>query len=520
MARIKKPPFILIILDGWGLSAEKRGNAIKQAVTPVIDILGKNYPHGSLQASGISAGLYWGDAGNSEVGHLNIGAGRIVYQIFPRISLAIENGSFFKNSKIIQAVEHSKKNGKPLHIMGLLSDAGVHSHISHIFALIKIAKENKIPLKIHLFADGRDMEPKSALDLIYKIEDEISGMPGAKIATIMGRSIAMDRNDNWELTQKAYECLAQGKCAKAETAEKAIKNSYLKNITDEFIEPAAINPEENDFISPGCGVIFFNFREDRARQLSKAFIEKEFSKFSREKIDNLYFLGMAEYEENLLEHVAFPPQKITNPLAQVLSENGLRQLHIAETEKYAHATYFFNGGLEKPYLNEDWHLIPSRPDGDYKNHPQMSAAKIASFVENALEQDKYDFILVNFANADMVGHTGDLQAAIKAVEEVDKCAGQIIKAGQSKGASFLITADHGNAENMIDFRTGQPLTEHTENPVPIYIIAPDNAALQHNPDFSYGRSLGILADIAPTILEMLEIEKSEEMAGESLLERI
>jgi len=516
----KRSPLVLIVLDGWGLNPEKTGNAIAQARTPTIDMLAKNYPHATLQASGISVGLYWSANGNSEVGHLTMGTGRVIYQSFPRISISVEDGSFFENKELLGAIEHAKKNNQPLHIMGLISNGGVHSHIDHVFALIKTARENKIPLRIHFFTDGRDTKSKQALEFVKKIEENIKDLPNAKIATIMGRSISMDRNNHWELTQKAYECLTKGEGEKFKSAKAAIEASYKKDITDEFMLPAVINPQKDDLIVSESSVIFFNFREDRARQLTKAFIQDGFNGFLRDQLKNLYFAGMIEYEKDLLEHIMFPPQIIKNPLAKVLSDNGLKQYHIAETEKYAHVTYFFNGGVEEPNHNEDWQLIPSRPDGDYENHPLMSASQITATVEKVIEKNIYDFILINYANTDMVGHTGNLKSAIRAVEEIDKCLDQLLKTGLQKNISFIITADHGNAENMIDPRTAKPRTDHTANPVPVYFVIPDHKAPQANASFNYNRSIGLLADLAPTILDLFDIKKPTEMTGMSLKDRI
>lgn len=516
----KTNPLVLIILDGWGLNPERTGNAIRQAHTPNMDMLGQNYPHAALQAAGISAGLYWGDSGNSEVGHLSIGTGRILYQNFPRISMAIDDGSFFENKVILEAVERAKINKKPLHLMGLVSDAGTHSHIDHLFALIKAARDNKVPIRIHFFSDGRDTDTKIAMEYALRLKEDMEDMPDAKIATIIGRSIAMDRNSHWDLIQEAYECLTEGKGETAKTTEEAIKNSYKKGITDEFIKPIRINPDKSDLIDSGSSVVFFNFREDRARQLAKAFIKEDFNEFPRKKIENLYFATMVEYEKGLGEHIIFSSRLAKDSLAEILSKNGLAQLHIAETEKYAHVTYFFNGGVEEPHKGEDWRLIPSRPDGNYKDNPHMSASQIAFAAAEALEKDKYDFILVNFANPDMVGHTGNLKACIDAIEEIDRCIGQILEAGQKKDAAFIITADHGNAECKIDIRTREPQTDHTANPVPIYFITPNNSSPQRNPDFDYSRSIGFLADIAPTVLEYFGIPKSAEMTGESLMEKL
>ena len=512
-----KKSTILVVLDGWGLSAQRQGNAIAQAYTPTTDFLTRNYPHLSLQASGISVGLNWGDVGNSEVGHLNLGAGRIVYQNLPRISLAIKDKTFFTNPALMEAVECSKKNKMPLHIFGLLSDGGVHSHIDHVFALVKMTEEDNIPLRIHAFTDGRDTKPKSALNFIDKLEDIIKDLPDAKIASVTGRSYAMDRNNNWDLTEKAYYCL-MGKCEHtAQSAQEAVENAYDKNWTDEFIPPTLISSCQDNAIKSGCGIIFFNFREDRMRQITDALIKPDFDSFHREQLNDICFVPFIEPEKGSGIKIAFPSQDISNTLAEVISKNGLKQLHIAETEKYAHVTYFFNGGKEEPYDNETWHIIPSETDRDYRKHPRMKAAGIASFVEKALSDKKYDFILINFANADMVGHTGDIDAAKQAVEEIDTCLRQILEAGQAVDASFIITADHGNAEKMMDLQTGEVLTEHTTNPVPCWIVTPDNKSPQSFTDFNYEQSKGILADIAPTVLDLMKIKKPDTMTGQSLI---
>jgi len=510
-------PMLLIVLDGWGLNTQRYGNAIVQAYTPTTDFLTRNYPHLSLQASGISVGLNWGDVGNSEVGHLNLGAGRIVYQNLPKISLSIKDGSFFNNPALLEAVNHSKKNNMPLHIFGLLSDGGVHSHIDHVFALIKMAKNNNVPLRIHVFTDGRDTKSKSAMDFIDQIEEAIKDLPDAKIATVIGRSFAMDRNNNWDLTEKAYQCLL-GSCEHiSSSAKEVIENAYENNITDEFISPTLISPGQENIIEDGCGIIFFNFREDRMRQITNAFVKENFMDFPRKKINNICFVSFVETEKEPLAKVAFLSQDISNTLAEVISKNGLSQLHIAETEKYAHVTYFFNGGKEEPHENETWHIIPSETDRDYRKHPRMKATAIASFVEKAVKNREYDFILINFANPDMVGHTGDIEAAKQAIEEVDACLKQILQAGKEVNASFIITADHGNAEEMTDPRTGQTLTEHTTNPVPCWIVTSNNKSPQSSVDFNYTRSKGILADIAPTVLSLMGIKKPAVMTGQTLI---
>ncbi|TRZ77417.1 2,3-bisphosphoglycerate-independent phosphoglycerate mutase [bacterium] len=512
-----KKSTILVVLDGWGLSDQRQGNAIKQAYTPTTDFLTRNYPHLSLQASGISVGLNWGDVGNSEVGHLNLGAGRIVYQNFPRISLAIKDKTFFTNPALLEAVKHSKKNNMPLHIFGLLSDEGVHSHIDHIFALIRLAEDNNVALRIHAFTDGRDTPPKSAINFINKIEKAIEDLPDAKIASVSGRSYAMDRNNDWDLIEKSYKCLL-GECEHtAQSAKEAVENAYAKNITDEFIHPTIIAPVQENIIQGGCGIIFFNFREDRMREITDAFVKPNFTNFDRKKLENILLVSFIESEKGSGAKIAFPSQDVSETLAEVISKNGLSQLHIAETEKYAHVTYFFNGGKEEPYENETWHIIPSETDRDYSKHPQMKATEVATFVEKAILDQKYDFILVNFANPDMVGHTGDIDATKQAIEEVDTCLKQILQAGQDINASFIITADHGNAEEMVNPQTGEAITEHSTNPVPCWIVTPDNKSPQSFTDFNYEQSKGILSDVAPTILALMEIKKPAIMTGQTLI---
>lgn len=525
----KLKPIVLTILDGWGLSSNMQGNAITQADTPFFDELDRFYPNGALQASGISVGLPWNEMGNSEVGHLILGAGQVIYQNLPRISLAIQDGSFFTNQVLLEAIEHAKKEKSTLHIIGLISSAGVHSNLDHLYALMDLVKAQGLSrLYIHAFTDGRDSNPKEGITFLKKIQERIESLGIGKIASIVGRYYAMDRNNNWDRTQVAYELLTEGK---AEIIEKepitAIDKAYKRGDTDEFLKPIIIadSPKKVSVIDNNDSIIFFNFREDRARQLAKTFVLKDLKEIKRNKIlKNLYFVSMTEYEKKLPTEVAFPQKEITLPLAKILSDNGLTQLHIAETEKYAHATYFFNGGTEKPYKNEDRILIPSPSIPNYVKTPEMSALKITEELEKAISEDKYDFIIVNYANPDMIGHTGSMEATIEAIEYTDKCISRLTKAVLSQGGAMIMTADHGNAEEMLNLQTGVKMTEHSTNPVPVWIITPTNKLAKEKNQEQLLRSKntidGLIADIAPTILELFDIPKPTEMTGHSLIDVI
>ena len=534
-------PLILVILDGWGINLNKKGNAIVQAKTPTIEKLNSFWPHFCLRASGIAVGLPWDEPGNSEVGHFNLGAGKIIYQSLPRIDMAIKNKSFFRNKTLLKAMEFTKKNNSSLHLMGLISSGGVHSNIEHLFALLKMAKENGIKnLFIHIFTDGRDALPKDGINLVRDLEKKINYFNTGKIASISGRYWAMDRNKNWDRTQKTYQCITEGIGKKYNDPIKAIEDSYQKNITDEFIEPTIISPKhaleshrgfkvQNSklinkqtagLVRDNDAVIFFNFREDRARQLTKAFVLKNFSGFKRKKfLKNLYFVTMTEYEKNLPVQIAFLRQKIDCPLAYVLAKENKKQLHISETEKYAHVTYFFNGGKEKPFPNEDRILIPSPSVSNYDEVPEMSAYEITERLIEEIKKNKYDFIIVNYANPDMLGHTGNFKAAVQAIEVIDQCLGRLVETTLENNGGLIITADHGNAEEMIDPHTGEILTEHTKNPVPIWYVTNENKKKKVNSEISQSPCLiiGILSDVAPTILEIMKIKKPAEMTGKSLL---
>lgn len=519
-------PVVLLILDGWGINFNSQGNAIAQANTPTVNALWRHYPALALQASSIAVGLPWGEMGNSEVGHTILGAGRIVYQNLPRITLSIQNGSFFTNPAFLSAIEHARNHKSAIHLFGLLSNGGVHSHVEHLGALIELLKnENFSEVYLHVFTDGRDTMPDSGVKFISDLEQTLKDLNIGKIASVSGRYWAMDRNNNWDRIQKVYECIIGNGENSSTTALKAVMDNYEKGITDEFIPPTFIENknaknEKVGMVKDNDAIIFFNFREDRARQLTKAFTSADFNEFKKSKtIANLYFVTMTEYEKNIASEVAYQPERIIWPLARVISEKGLKQLHIAETEKYAHVTYFFNGGNEMAYPGETRTLVPSLSISNFAKRPEMSVAEIADKIATEISRGVYDFIIGNFANADMVGHTGDLEATIKAVEAVDKSLEKIITATLTYNGALLITADHGNAEEKINPLTGETLTEHTSNPVPLWFVTSKNKKNKNQTEImnEQGVVKGLLADIAPTILELLEVQKPEEMTGRSLL---
>ncbi|WP_069649145.1 2,3-bisphosphoglycerate-independent phosphoglycerate mutase [Caloranaerobacter ferrireducens] len=506
-------PVALIILDGWGIGKDYEGNAILKANTPNYKMLLENYPSTKLEASGLSVGLPEGQMGNSEVGHLNIGAGRIIYQEFTRISKAIENGEFFEKQEFIKAVENAKKNNSSLHLMGLLSDGGVHSHNTHLYALLELAQKYGLKdVYIHCFLDGRDVPPKSAKKYIEELENKLSELGVGKIATISGRYYAMDRDKRWDRTKKTYDAMVLGKGRVASTPIEALNKSYDEDITDEFVIPTVIVKDNNPIkvIENNDSIIFFNFRPDRARQITRAFVDDDFDGFVRDKKVNVYFVCMTQYDKTINNvEIAYKPQVYVNTLGEYLSKKGLKQLRIAETEKYAHVTFFFNGGVEKPNEGEERVLIPSPKVATYDLKPEMSAVEVKEEVMKRINENKYDFIVLNFANPDMVGHTGKFEAAVKAIETIDECLGDVVKLIVEKGGKAIITADHGNAEEMIDENTGKSITAHTTNKVPCIVIGEGNVKLRE----------GILADIAPTILDMMGIEKPNEMTGQSLIVR-
>lgn len=520
-----KPTF-LIILDGWGENPSYEGNAIAQANTPTIDKFSRYYPQTLLQASGISVGLPWGEMGNSEVGHLTLGAGRVIYQNLPRITLSIQDGSFFRNKALGTAMENTIKNNGALHLMGLASNGGVHSSLDHLYALVELARNKKLEkIFLHLFTDGRDAPPQIGEKVIEEIEMRLKEYGCGQIASLCGRYYAMDRNDNWNRTEKAYNLLTAGGGKKEKNALEAIRHSYQAGITDEFIEPTAIeSPEGKPYlVEEKDSLIFFNFREDRARQLTKAFSLPTFSKFPRKKyLPEIEFVSLIQYEEALPVRVAFPPIAIKNCLGEMISQAGLHQLRIAETEKYAHVTYFFNGGQEEPFPNEDRILVPSQSVSTYDKMPEMSALSIAERAVKELGKGKYSFFLINFANPDMVGHTGNIKAATSAIETVDECLGKLIPQILKLNGAVFITADHGNAEEMTNPRTEIADTEHSTFPVPLWHITAKNQRQRSESEIMRGKNdiKGILADVAPTILASMNLKPPPEMTGQNLLETL
>ena len=512
----EKKPTMLMILDGFGSNPKEEGNAVSMANTSNIDILMKTYPITKIQASGLAVGLPEGQMGNSEVGHTNIGAGRIVYQELTRITKSIEEGDFFSNEEFINAIENCKKHNSKLHILGLLSDGGVHSHNRHLYGLLEMAKRRDFEnVYVHCFLDGRDTPPASAENYIIELQDKIKEKGIGKIASISGRFYSMDRDKRWERVKKAYDALCFGEGVKSVDPINAIESSYQKEVFDEFVEPTVITGVDGETplatIEENDSVIFFNFRPDRARQITRAIVDPNFDKFETKKM-NTYFVCFTSYDETMPNvHIAFKKEQIKNTLGEIISKNNMTQLRIAETEKYAHVTFFFNGGEEKQYPGEDRILVPSPKVETYDMKPEMSAYEVTEKVVEAIESGKYDCIILNYANPDMVGHTGNLDAAIKAVETVDECVGKVVKAIKDKKGNLLITADHGNVEQMIDYKTGEPHTAHTTNLVPLILITEkENQKL---------KTEGKLADLAPTILDLMNIEKPKEMNGESLLEK-
>ncbi|MDR7870570.1 MAG: 2,3-bisphosphoglycerate-independent phosphoglycerate mutase [Tissierellaceae bacterium] len=505
-----KKPVMLIILDGWGLGKDYPGNAVMQANTPNFDRLMNQNPSTTIDASGLEVGLPVGQMGNSEVGHLNIGAGRVVYQELPRISNAIKDGSFFDKKEFLDAIENAKKNNSKVHLMGLVSDGGVHSHIEHIYGLLELMKRNnQEEVFIHAFLDGRDVPPTIGKEHVSQLVDKMSEIGVGKIATISGRYYAMDRDKRWDRTKLAYDAITKGIGNMSTDPVLSVEDSYKEGVNDEFIIPTVITEDNKPVatVEEGDSIIFFNFRPDRARQLTRAFLDVEFEGFERERIKDLFYVTMTEYDKTIENtHVAYRSEIPENTLSQYISNKGLNQLKIAETEKYAHVTFFLNGGIEEPYENEDRVLIPSPKVATYDLKPEMSAFEVKDEVINRLNMDKYDLIVLNFANPDMVGHTGVISAAKKAVETVDSCLGEIIEVLGSKGGKALITADHGNSEKLLD-DNGNPVTAHTTNKVPLILVGEENAKLKE----------GKLADLAPTLLDLIGLDKPVEMTGESLI---
>jgi 2,3-bisphosphoglycerate-independent phosphoglycerate mutase len=512
-------PVMLIIRDGWGYNPdpqEDKYNAIKCARTPVDDMLMSQYPNCLIKTSGEDVGLPDGTMGNSEVGHQNIGAGRIVPQETIRLSRTIKDGSFFKNEQFLKMIKFVKEHKGKMHVMGLCSDAGVHSLLDHLYGLLELAKRNGLPnVFIHAFTDGRDSPPDSGIGYIAQIENKCKQLGIGTIASVMGRFYAMDRDSRWDRVQKAYECLRSGKGAKAPSAAQAIEQSYQKQITDEFIEPVCVVNSDNHpvaTIDNGDGVVFFNFRGDRPREITRAFVEPSFKEFPRTTFADIYFVCMTEYDATIPAPVAFPkPPKMTNILGAYWGRLGLKQFRCAETEKYAHVTFFFNDYTEKPFPGEDRQIVPSPRVRTYDLKPEMSAYDVCQVVLEKLNADKYDCMVVNFANPDMVGHTGILSAAVKAAEVVDECVGKILEVVKSQGGAAIITADHGNFEKMWDIQTNKPHTSHTTGEVPLVVFSESLKGKKM-------RQGGCLADIAPTMLDIMGLPKPDEMTGQSLIQ--
>ncbi len=503
-----KKPLALIILDGFGIRDNEKGNAIKFAKTPNLDKMLKENPVVLIGASGMDVGLPDGQMGNSEVGHTNIGAGRIVYQELTRITKDIKEGTFFNNEALLGAVENCKKNDSALHVMGLLSDGGVHSHIEHLYGILQLAKNNGLTkVYVHAFMDGRDVPPSSGIDFVKALEAKMQEIGVGKIATISGRYYAMDRDNRWERVARAYDAIVNGKGNKADSAVAVMENSYKENVTDEFVVPSVI--VEDAQINANDSVVFFNFRPDRAREITRTLVDEKFEGFKREKgFMPLYYVCMTQYDATMPNvHVAMKPQSLNNTFGEYISKNGLTQLRIAETEKYAHVTFFFNGGVEAPYSGEDRALIKSPEVATYDLKPEMSAYEVTDEVISRLDSGKYDVIILNYANCDMVGHTGVFDAAVKAVEAVDECLGRTVNKITEMGGIALITADHGNADQMYE-EDGSPFTAHTTNPVPFMVVGGNNIKLREG---------GRLADIAPTMLNLLQLPQPQEMDGKSII---
>ena len=510
---MSKKPTVLMILDGYGLNDRVEGNAIKQANTPVMDKLMAEYPYVKGLASGMAVGLPEGQMGNSEVGHLNMGAGRIVYQELTRITKEIQGGDFFKNEALLHAVKNAKENGSALHLFGLLSDGGVHSHITHLFGLLELAKKEGLEkVYVHCFLDGRDTPPQSGKGYVQELTDKLAELGVGKIATVMGRYYAMDRDNRWDRVERAYNAITKGLGVSAESGVAAVQNSYNNGKNDEFVEPAVVmeNGKPVATVQDGDSVIFFNFRPDRAREITRAFCCDDFDGFAREKRIQTTYVCFTDYDETIPnKEVAFHKVAITNTFGEFLAAHGLKQARIAETEKYAHVTFFFNGGVEEPNEGEDRILVKSPKVATYDLKPEMSAPEVCEKLVGAIKSQKYDVIIINFANPDMVGHTGVQKAAIQAIEVVDGCVGKAVDAIKEVNGQLFICADHGNAEQLIDYETGAPFTAHTTNPVPFILV---------NADPSYTlREGGCLADIAPTLIELMGMEQPKEMTGKSLL---
>ncbi|MGB4304302.1 MAG: 2,3-bisphosphoglycerate-independent phosphoglycerate mutase [Syntrophomonadaceae bacterium] len=512
---MSKKPTVLMVLDGWGVRPPAPDNAITLCNPYNYDELVRTFPYTELICSGEEVGLPQGQMGNSEVGHLNMGSGRIVFQEVTRISKAIKEGSFFTNSALLEALESAQNHKGAVHLMGLLSDGGVHSHIEHVRGLLELCRRHQVErVYIHAYLDGRDVAPRSALQYIQQLQETMNKLQLGEFATISGRFYGMDRDRRWDRVQASYDAMVLGVGKKAPSAMAAVESSYENRITDEFVEPVVIVDEQGEprgTIQDGDSMIFFNFRADRARQITRALVDPNFEGFERSKWPEIHYVCMTQYDADLDVPVAFPPQNVDNTLGEVLAQNGLKQLRIAETEKYAHVTFFFNGGVEEPNPGEDRILIPSPKVATYNLQPAMSAVKVTDRVISEIERDYYDVIIMNYANPDMVGHTGVLEAAVEACSIVDMCMGRVVEAVLDRQGHVLVTADHGNCEMMVCPITGSPLTAHTTELVPFILVSEKYRHCQL-------RSGGSLRDVAPTLLDLLGINIPSEMTGRSLLD--
>jgi 2,3-bisphosphoglycerate-independent phosphoglycerate mutase len=509
-------PVVLVILDGWGYREEVDGNAIAKANTPIMDGLWQAYPSTLIQTSGKAVGLPKGQMGNSEVGHLNIGVGRTVPQELVRISDAAEDGSLLNNPALVEICDTVVHQQGKLHFVGLCSQGGVHSHLSHLFALLKLAKQQQVAeVCIHVILDGRDTPPTSGIEEVQRLQAELSHVGVGRIVTLSGRYYAMDRDQRWDRVQKTYDVMTQDGAGVGLSAVDVLQEAYDQKITDEFVTPVRIAPGA---VEPGDGVVFFNFRPDRARQLTQAFVDPNFQAFQRSQIQPLSFVTFTQYDPNLPVKVAFEPQNLNNILGEIVAEHGLKQFRVAETEKYAHVTYFFNGGIEDPLDGEERCLIPSPMVPTYDKAPAMSAATVTKAAIEAIRQQIYALVVINYANTDMVGHTGNMDATVQAVETVDHCLGELLQEVVKVGGTTLITADHGNAEYMWD-ESGNPWTAHTTNPVPFILVEGEQRKIPGHGADPRLRTDGCLADIAPTILEILQLPQPAEMSGVSLIQQ-
>ena len=515
MTKAPIAPVVLVILDGWGYCEETRGNAIAAARTPIMECLWKVYPHTLIRTSGKSVGLPEGQMGNSEVGHLNIGAGRVVPQELVRISDAVEDRSLLSNPALVNICQEVRRRNGKLHLVGLCSTGGVHSHLNHLFGLLDLAKLQELPeVCIHAITDGRDTSPKEGVKAISLLQDYIDSIGVGRIVTLSGRYYAMDRDHRWDRVKRAYDVMTQDGSGNGRSTLSVLEASYAEGLTDEFVLPIRIAPGA---VEPGDGVIFFNFRPDRARQLTQAFLVPTFNGFDRKQVTPLSFVTFTQYDPELPAAVAFEPQNLSNILGEVIAQHGLRQFRTSETEKYAHVTYFFNGGLEDPYAGEDRELVNSPMVATYDSSPAMSASPLTEVAIAAIEKRIYSLVVINYANPDMVGHTGNIDATIKGVETVDYCLGHLLDSISKVGGTAIITADHGNAEHMLDDE-GNPWTAHTTNPVPLILVEGEKVKIPGYGTNVIMRNDGILADIAPTILEILQLPVPQEMTGRSLLQ--